>query len=318
MLHVLERRGSSKDIWKVLGDNGEVIQFYFVFSDRVSVFDVGPLPLMFPGLGQLRCAIAGRIFQALNSAGISTHYISHDVDEARMYVQPVNILALDTDYGEYSTYNLWPVELLCRRMITKKFFSRIKDGKRLRLGEIARSRIERLLVSSELREMAVMHPPFVECSTKFEAADRYLTDAEAARLIGISENLLTRSHYGWVQEIFEFLYTYLRSEGNFLLIDGKIEVALSPDGHPMLVDSLSPDELGLIDPQGRLADKNLIRSYVIEYYPEWYEELEITKQLYPTDKSKWPGYPRDLFLPKELIDQYIEKTRQVAVAIGAI
>jgi phosphoribosylaminoimidazole-succinocarboxamide synthase len=47
--HVLERRGSSKDIWKTLGDKGEVTGVHFIFSDRVSVFDVGPLPVQFPG-----------------------------------------------------------------------------------------------------------------------------------------------------------------------------------------------------------------------------------------------------------------------------
>lgn len=31
MTHVLERRGSSKDVWKVLGPNGEVIDVYFFF-----------------------------------------------------------------------------------------------------------------------------------------------------------------------------------------------------------------------------------------------------------------------------------------------
>ena len=140
--HVLERRGSSKDIWKTLGDKGEVTGVYFIFSDRVSVFDVGPLPVLFPGLGQLRCAIAGRMFQALNNAGFNTHYLSHDVSSARTCVKPVNIPALNIDYGEAAVGTMLPVELLSRRMITKKFFGRIKTGRRKK-GEV--SQFEKLL-----------------------------------------------------------------------------------------------------------------------------------------------------------------------------
>lgn len=319
MTHVLERRGSSKDVWKVLGHDREVTDVYFVFSERVSVFDAGPLPQTFPGLGQLRCAISGRIFQALNNAGFNTHYLSHDIESARMYVKPVNIPAMapPINYGDAAVGTMVPVELLCRRMITKKFLGRIKPFKGLLQGEVNQSRIEKLL-SGELREMAVMDPMFVECSTKYEAADVYLTDNEAAKLVEQNVEWLTDVCYPFVRKLFKFFYTFLRSTGRLLLIDGKIEIALLWDGTPMLVDSASPDELGLMDSEGLLADKNILRFYIMEHYPEWYAKLEEAKELYPTDKSKWPGYPPDLFLPRELINAYVEKTRQVAQAIGAL
>lgn len=315
--HVLERRGSSKDIWKTLGDKGEVTGVYFIFSDRVSVFDVGPLPVLFPGLGQLRCAIAGRMFQALNNAGFNTHYLSHDVSSARMCVKPVNIPALNIDYGEAAVGTMLPGELLSRRMITKKFFGRIKTGRRKK-GEVSQAEIERLLVFPGLKEMAVMDPPFVECSTKYEDADRYITNVEAGMLVKHGEWWLVKICYPFVDKLFQFFYGFLRSEANFLLVDGKVELATTFDDGLMLVDSVSPDELGLIDPQGRLADKNIIRSYIIEHYPEWYAALEEAKKKYPKNKSKWPGYPQDLILPPRLISGYIEKTRDVAEAISAI
>ena len=308
------RQGSSKDIWTELDDTGKPVEVFFEFSERVSVFDEGPLPIKFENLGRLRCAIAGRIFQALNSAGFNTHYVSHDAASARMYVKPVNIPAFipPVDYGEAAVGTMLPVEFLCRRMLTKKFMGRIERG------EVDRVVIEKLMVFPEFREGATLDPPFVECSTKYEAADRYITDAEAAKLVGRDEISLTNDCYSIVEDIFGFLYNFFRSEGGFLLRDGKIEMAVAFDGSIMLVDSISPDELGLIDPQGRLADKNIIRSYMIEHYPEWYADLEAAKKLYPNDKSMWPEYPSDLKLPKELVDDYIEKTRQVAEAIGAI
>ena len=319
MTHVLERRGSSKDIWKVLAVDGSVSDVYFVFSDRVSVFDVGPLPVLFSGLGQLRCAIAGRIFQALNSAGFCTHYLSHDVESARMYVKPVNIPAMTPpiDYGEAAVGTMLPVELLCRRMITPKFLGRIKSGRRKR-GEVSLAEVEQLLVFPGIKEMAVMDPPFVECSTKYEDADRYLTHLQAGELVGHGEWWLVKTCYPVVRKLFDFFYGFLRSEGNFLLIDGKVELATTFEGGLMLVDSMSPDELGLIDPKGRLADKNILRSYIIEHYPDWYDALELAKKKYPRTKSKWPQYPSDLVIPPELMADYIGKTKAVAEAIGAI
>jgi phosphoribosylaminoimidazole-succinocarboxamide synthase len=311
---VLERRGSSKDIWKTLGDKGEVTGVYFVFSDRVSVFDVGPLPVLFPGLGQLRCAISGRMFQALNSAEFNTHYVSHDIELARMDVKPINIPAFTppVDYGDVAVGTMLPVEFLCRRMLTQKFIGRIERG------EVDRAYIEKLMVFSEFHESTVLNPPFVECSTKYEDADRYITNTEAAELIGKDEVWLTKYCYPRVEAIFGFLHGFFRSEGGFLIRDGKIEMAVMFDGRVIMVDSISPDELGLIDAVGRLADKNILRLYIIEHYPEWYSALEKAKKLYPRDKSKWPPYPKDLVLPKELLNEYIEKTRQVAEAIGAL
>jgi phosphoribosylaminoimidazole-succinocarboxamide synthase len=236
-----------------------------------------------------------------------------------MDVKPVNIPAFTPpiDYGESAVGTMLPVELLCRRMITKKFLGRIKTGRR-KEGEVSRAEVERRLVFPELKEMSVMDPPFIECSTKYEDADRYLTNLQAGQLVGHGEWWLGKVCYPFIEKLFDFFYGFLRSEASFLLIDGKVELATTFDGGLMIVDSVSPDELGLIDPDGRLADKNIIRSYIIEHYPEWYAALEEAKKKYPRGKSKWPKYPPDLRLPQELIDGYIEKTRQVAEAIRAL
>lgn len=299
------RKGSSKDIWSELDHDGNVFQVYFEFSDRVSIFDRGSLPREFTGLGRLRCAIAGKIFQALNRAGFLTHYISHDVPSARMYVQPVNIPALGIDYGEVASHDLMPVELLCRLALTEKFNARIKRG------EVSRQAVERLMGSNAFR----LDPGFVECSTKFESTDRYLTDAEAAMLIQIPLNHL-HSYYNVVQDVFRFLSTYFRSAGYFLLMDGKLEASLSKDGIIMFVDSISPDELRLIGSDDRSYDKDPVRQWYETQYPEWYAELKAAKVAFPDDKSKWPDYPTAP--PDWLIQDMVGRYRTVAEAIGAI
>ncbi len=309
MTHVLERRGSSKNIWKVLGDNGEVVQLYFEFSDRVSVFDIGPIPVGFTGLGRLRCAIAGKLFQALNSAGHNTHYISHDVKSARMYVQPVNIPALSIDYGVVSSFNLMPVELLCRLALTKKFMGRVERG------EVDRRRVERLMMFPNWHEGVHLDPPFVECSTKFEEADRYLSDAEAARLICIGHRQLL-GHYEVVEKVFKLFNNLFRSSG-FVLIDGKLEAALSKfDGSLMFVDSISPDELRLIGSDGRSYDKDPVRQWYQETFPDWYAELTAIKEAFPNDKSQWPTYPA--LPPSAIIEDMVGRYQAVAEAVSAL
>lgn len=307
MTEVLERKGSSKDIWKVLDDNGDVEEVFFEFSDRVSVFDIGEIPVSFVGLGKLRCAIAGRVFQALNSVKDSNHYISHDIKLRRMYVQPVNIPALNIDYGDIAGYNLMPVELLCRLVLTKKFIARIEAG------EVPLKSVEWLMVGSGLNEGERLSPGFVECSTKFEEADRYISDKEAAKLIGVTAVQL-RSHYNIVQNIFDFLRHFFRSNSGFTLMDGKLEAALSPEGRMMLVDSISPDELRLIGPDGRSYDKDPVREWYQTTFPDWYTSLLDAKKAFPNDKTQWPTYPD--VPPQSVIDDMVDRYRTVAREIN--
>jgi phosphoribosylaminoimidazole-succinocarboxamide synthase len=309
MSRYIERKASSKNIWNSLNQKGEVSGTFFEFSDRVSVFDIGEIPLPFVGLGELRCAIAGKLFKALKSAGYSTHYISHDTETAWMRVLPVNIPALNVDYGDVATYKLMPVELLCRLVLTEKFISRIKNG------EIDRQIIERLLPSSEFAAGVRLQHPFVESSTKFEEADRYISDAEASELVGIETQQLLE-HYETVKGIFRFLRTFFLSNGGFDLIDGKLEAALNDEMHMMLVDSISPDELRLIGPDGRSYDKDPVRIWYQETFPDWYQSLLSAKKAYPSDKSMWPTYPG--VPPQPVINDVVDRYRQVAEAIRAI
>lgn len=303
------RKGSSKDIISTYDEYNDIALVSFYFSDRVSVFDVGEIPAPFVGLGKLRCAIAGKIFQVLDSAGYSTHYISHDAKLALMKIRPVNISAFDIDYGDSAAGVLMPVELLCRLELTKKFIDRIKAGK------IQLQSVESLMFGEGLREGERLVPGFVECSTKFEETDRYLKDSEAAKLIGITKREL-RSYYTNVQDVFQFLSTFFRANGGFVLMDGKLEAALEPGGGMMLVDSISPDELRLIGPDGRSYDKDPVRQWYQDTFPGWYTELFSAKQAFPNDKKQWPIYPG--VPPRSVVDDLVDRYQTVAREIGAI
>ena len=197
---------------------------------------------------------------------------------------------------------------------------------RVERGEIDRQQVERLTTLGDWREGSRLDPPFIECSTKFETADRYLSDSEAVEVIAETLTIpvpFRKTDHDWlidycyhdVKHLFRFLYQFFKSSG-FLLMDGKVEAALTNLNHIMFVDSISPDELRLIGPDGRSYDKDPVREWYKDTFPDWYAELLSVKAAFPGDKSKWPTYPD--VPPQSVIDDMVDRYRTVAAEIGAI
>jgi len=296
----LLRKGSSKDV--LSGD--EPGQLKFRFSDRVSVFDVGPIPVEFTGLGRLRCAIAGRLFHLLEDAGIPNHYIDHNVDDSTMLVYAANIPEKNF-FKEKAIGRLMAVEILFRYELSSGTHSRIK------LGSLDRGKIEALLVSGEeLQPGARLQPPFLECSTKWQDADSYVSDLIAAKLARISPADLEKV-YRNCSEAASVLRNFFKSAG-FDLRDGKFE-AVWPF---CLGDSISLDELRLVGPDGRSYDKDPVRKWYGENQWDWVRWLRESKKKHPTDKSRWPTYEE--VPPKSVIADQVERYQIVAEAIGAL
>lgn len=305
---LLVRRGSSKNIYDVV-DSCPVARLRFVFTDQVSVFDRGPVPVLFPKLGQYRCAIAGRLFEFTGQAGIKTHYLTHDVETSTMDVRPFDIPELG-QFSQGSHGRVLPGEILFRNAVTPKLVRRVAHG------DLDRALVERFIVGPQgILTEARFEPAFVECSTKWEATDRYVSDEEAATLFGFSQVQLEQLYNETVRPAVSFLTNLFRSAG-FDLLDGKFEVGLTSAGTFMLLDSVSPDELRLIGPDGRSHDKDIVRHWYTEYQSDWCQRLEQAKLAYPTDKEQWPLY--EASPPHEVVETVVENYRQVAEAIGAI
>jgi phosphoribosylaminoimidazole-succinocarboxamide synthase len=226
-----------------------------------------------------------------------------------MYVQPLNIKPLKVDYGHLAVGELLPVELLCRLALTKKFMARIEDRK------VSRKAVERLMVFSEFRDGARLRPGFVECSTKFEPSDRYLSDTEASQIINCHKRWLTDTCYKSVEEVFEHLYVFFKFS-NFVLMDGKLEGGINHNGDFIIGDSISPDELRLIGLDGRSYDKDPVREWYEKTYPSWKQALDAAKQEFPDKKNKWPPYPG--VPPVSVINDMIARYQSVAEEINAI
>lgn len=306
---MLERRGSSKDIWNVFDSAGALQNLDFVFSDRVSVLDLGGIPnTPFVGLGKLRCAISGLLFQKMNETGFNTHYLSHDTSTATMSVKPFNIKELGVTY-EASDDRILGIEIIDRRVVTSKMLKRIKSG------SINQSEIEKLLThGNDLAVDARLRPPFIECTTKYQDADVYISDTDAATLAGLTPDELEKV-YVEVRRLSDFLSNFFKSSG-FERNDGKTEGAWC-NNRFMFADSITPDEMRLIGPDGLSYDKDPVREWFENTFPDWWAEVIEVKKLHPADRSKWPSYPKKT-PPSTVTEEVIRRYHTVAKAIGAI
>lgn len=298
----IQWRGSAKDV-SYHPEQGLILDF----SNRVSVFDIGPVPADFLGLGELRCAIATHLFEKFHIADIYTHFRRRN-GPTQMVVEPFDIPERGVRFEEARGRQL-PFELLFRFGVTEKFYNRIVRG------EVSRAGVEQFLRGMNRIEPGVrLSPAFVECSTKHQDADDYVSDRRAAALANISVATLWRI-YTRIHPAAGYLKVLFRDAG-FDLMDGKFEVAFLPNDEPIIIDSISPDELRLIGPDGQSYDKDPVRKWYAETYPDWVAELNRAKKRYPNDKSQWPEYPGSP--SEEIIRETVRRYRVVAEAIGAI
>jgi len=319
---LLEQNGSPKDddASKVISWTGSSKNvtynpstgLAFEFTDRVSVFDRGPVPVLFPGLGALRRDIASYLFRQLRYAGFPTHYKSEFGDTS------MSVVAYDIPEKEVAFVGaqgrLLPLEILFRWVVTQKFFERIERGEVSRI-EVGR-RLERL---GPIEVGSRFKIPFIECSTKHEAADRYLSDAGAASEARITIVEL-HSIYGDAEKLAAFLQKLFHRTG-FDLATGKFEGAIlygKPIGPRsfILCDSLTPDELQLVGlHDGQSYDKDPLRFWYADNYPEWVSELNAAKKR-SVDKSTWPKYPAPP--PPEVVNETIRRYQAVDAGLKMI
>lgn len=301
MVLELVRKGSVKDVYTT-GFLGELL---FKFTDQVSVFDLGPMPVLFSQLGRLRCSVSSLVFEFLDDQGITTHYIGRQENGVGMVVRALDIPEKSL-YFEGSIGRLLPLEILGRFEVTEKFYNRIQAG------HVDARVIAKLLGGKKLAIGAKLYPAFVEFSTKLQAADVYISDKEAAKVANLSAEEIVRLK-DWTGIIANLLREFFARVG-LDLADFKIEAGLCHDGIFILADSVSPDELRLRK-DGVSFDKDPIRLDFKNRYPKWYSGLMAAKEKFPGDKSKWPEYPG---IPEpHVIDDFTFGYREVTRSIGA-
>ena len=186
--------------------------------------------------GRLNCQISARLFEALEAAGIPTHYLGL-ASETWMVVQRVEIV---------------PLEVVLRNIAT---------------GSLCRQ--------APIAEGTAIDPALLDLYYKDDAfGDPLLTDARI-RLLGLADQQRLSAIEDLARRINAVL-TPLFAQIDLTLVDFKLELGLNAVGDLLLADEISPDTCRLWDRQktdqsDRILDKDRFRKDlggVMEAYGE--------------------------------------------------
>lgn len=148
-------QGKTKDVYQL--ENGNVLlKFKDDCTGKDGVFDPGEnaVGLTIEGIGKANLETSVKFFELLNDAGIKTHYVSANLDEATMEVLPATVFG----HG---------LEVICRLKATGSFIRRygayIEDGAVLEGGYVETTfkddeKCDPLVTKDGLVALGVMSP----------------------------------------------------------------------------------------------------------------------------------------------------------------
>ena len=196
--------GKTKDVYKL--DNGNVLlKFKDDCTGKDGVFDPGEnaVGLTIEGIGRANLETSVYYFELLRKAGIKTHYVSANVDEATMEVLPGKVFG----HG---------LEVICRLVATGSFIRRygeyIADGTPLEGG-------------------------YVECTFKNDAKGDPLVTAEGLEALGVMSLDMFNSMKEQTLKITKIVADDLKTIG-LDLWDIKFEFGYN-DGKVILIDEIA-------------------------------------------------------------------------------
>lgn len=242
---MLISKGSVKDLYKSDNEN----ELDFLFSDRVSVFDYGSLPEEIPGRGLALCKFSKILFKELN---VSSAYLGDSK------LGPAALRMQKATHPKFKIYNeglkFIPLEVIFRWGVPE-------GSKLLKKGYKAFDKFS---------------APLIEFTTKLESFDRDLTREEASEIIPTQTSLEEINLF--TADVALKLKNYFTNCG-LSLWDGKIEIAVDPDGKLLLIDAITPDELRLTledFPRIPLSKELLRRWYQKTLWPHTLQHLKET------------------------------------------
>ncbi len=213
-------KGSVKDIYEVDENTVE-----FVFSDRISIFDV-VMAEAIPGKGKSLCDASSHWFGCLDTLGIKHHFLERSGDSS-MIVKRVRIIRDRDQIVDGKTNHLVPLEFIARHYVAGMLFDRIKTGKITprQLG----------FAAGEVPAYGAKLPkPLFETSTKLEPVDRFVDVEEALALSKISAETLR-----FIQDTclrIDHTMEKLLEPTAIIHVDGKKEFGYDTEGNLMVVD----------------------------------------------------------------------------------
>ena len=201
--------GKTKDVYAL--ENGNVmLKFKDDCTGKDGKFDPGEnsVGLTIEGIGRANLETSVYYFELLKKAGIKTHYVSADLDNATMEVLPAECFGKAQGGGG--------LEVICRLVATGSFIRRygeyIKDGTRIEGG-------------------------YVECTFKNDAKGDPLVTSEGLEVLGVMNREMFDSMKEMTLKITKIVADDLKTIG-LDLWDVKFEFGYN-NGEVVLIDEIA-------------------------------------------------------------------------------
>lgn len=262
------KRGKVKDVYE-LGED----QLVFVFSDRVSAYDV-VLPSIIPRKGEVLCKLAAYWFDYLKTP----NHMVRLIDAQRMVVRKLKMI---------------PVECVVRGYLYGSLHERLVKG------EISLPVTP--VLASKLPE------PYFDPTTKSDVKDEPVTVGQI-----VDEGWLEEEQIEALREKTIEIYkkmTERAEQAGFILADLKLEFGFDEEENILLADSIGPDEFRLW-PKADYSPGKTQESYDKQPIRDWLSKMGYKKTLDEARKLGQPA-PRPPDLPSDLIAE-ISKRYAVA------
>ncbi len=254
------KRGKVKDVYELANN-----QLLFVFTDRVSAYDV-VLPSTIPRKGEVLCKLAAYWFNYLK---VPNHMVRIE-NTNRMIVERLKMI---------------PVESVVRGYLYGSLYERLTKG------EI--SLPVQPILAARLPE------PYFDPTTKCEVKDEPVTLQQIE-----DEGWLDQEQLGAVKNMTLDIYTRISERADragFILADLKLEFGFDRDENIVLADSIGPDEFRLW-PKAEYSPGKSQESYDKQPIRDWLGRVGYKKTL---DESRREGRPtpRPPDLPQDLVQE---------------
>ncbi|MFC5186811.1 phosphoribosylaminoimidazolesuccinocarboxamide synthase [Actinomadura harenae] len=245
----------------------------FEYTDHWSVFHYGRMPDPIPGKGEATCHMAVHTFRLLEAAGVATHF-RRQVSASQIEFDLASIPDLGgAPLTPGSVACLLPVQSLFRNELPagSSVHRRVADGT-LRPADVGLTGMP--AVGERLAQ------PLIEYATMLDPVNRYIGEAEAQRLTGLSDSQI-KAMRDITITVNRVLAEHAHQAG-LRLCDGKVEFMLSGEGHMVVADSPgTPDECRLTW-GGVPCGKQILRDWYVAH------GLEV-----PVKRLIAQGVPRD-------------------------
>ena len=251
----------------------------FVFTDAYSVFDWGQMPDAIPGKGASLCTMGAFNFEALDAAGVPTHYrgvvADGEVGPLSAAERPPTGMAIDLaqvpdlphdgDGYDYDAFHeaagdnyVVPLEIVFRNVVGEASSIRTRRSPR----DVG-------LDADAWPEGVVELPdPVVEFSTKYESQDRYLSRSEADAIAGKAD---VDDLESLAREVNHAVTDRAETTG-FAHEDGKIECVYR-GGDLSVADVVGTFDENRFSYDGQEVSKEVVRQFYRREQPEWVEAV---------------------------------------------